>query len=234
MTEPTGITGALGTLNSLFAGLFLLTAFGLIAARQVKDCLQLFVIQSLLLAASAFALAVAHHSWNLLGVAVVNLITKPLVIPWILRRTAPREIYTRREIDQVLNIPTSLLIALALAVLAYFVSGPLLQAVAPGYRGNNLPVGLAVLLLGGLSLAVRREAVPLLLGLLAMENGAFFAGISIAPGLPLLVELAVATDGLVTAFILGVLTRAVQEHIGSTEVGLLTTLKEGPSEAAQP
>jgi hydrogenase-4 component E len=79
---------------------------------------------------------------------------------------------------------------------------------------------------------VRREAVPLLLGLLMMENSAFLAGISMSRNLPLLVELAFATDGLIIVFISGVLIRAVQKHVGTTAVGELASLKEGATERA--
>jgi len=54
-----------------------------------------------------------------------------------------------------------------------------------------------------------------------------FAGIAISRDLPLLVELAIATDGLIIVFIMGVLTRAVHKHVGTTEVGSLANLKEG-------
>ena len=179
-----------------------------------------------MLAASALFLGLQHGSWHLCGVAVVNVIAKPVLIPWLLRRTVHEEVYTRREIDQVLNIPTSLLIALALAILAYFLTIPVQEAVEVQYRGANVPIGFAGLFLGAYTLAVRREALPLLLGLLAMENGAFFAGIAISRELPMLVELAIATDSLIVAFIMGVLTRAVHKQIGTTRVGALATLKE--------
>ena len=216
----------LDNLNALTAGLFLLTAFGMVATRQVRGCLNLFIVQSLLLAASAFLLGFRHHSEHLYGVALVNVISKPLIVPWLLRKTSPAEIYTRREIDQVLNIPSSLLIALALTILAYFLGMPLLKGVGPDFRSPNLPIGIAGLLIGAFTITVRREAVPLLLGLLAMENGAFLTGISISRNLPLLVELAIATDGLIIVFIMGVLTRAVQKHTGTTAVGKLASLKE--------
>ena len=132
-----------------------------------------------------------------------------------------------------MNIPTALLIALALAILAYFLGQPLLDAVAPEFRGPNVPIGIAGLLLGAYTLTVRREAVPLLMGLLAMENGAFFAGIVIARDLPMLVELAIATDGLIIVFIMGVLTRAVEKHVGTTAVGELASLKEASTEPAK-
>jgi len=226
MNDPSTMQSVLQGLNTLCGGLFLLTAFGMVAVRQARACLNLFIAQSLLLAASALLLGLEHRSEHLYGVAIVNFISKPIIVPWLLRRTSPAEIYTRRDIDQALNIPTALLIALALAILSFFLGVPLLNAVGPAFRGPNVPIGIAGLLLGAYSLTVRREAVPLLLGLLAMENGAFFAGISISRDLPMLVELAIATDGLIIVFIMGVLTRAVEKHVGTTAVGGLATLRE--------
>jgi hydrogenase-4 component E len=223
----------LDNLNALCAGFFLLTAFGMVAMRQARGVLNLFIAQSLFLAASACLLGLRHESAHLYGVAIVNAISKPFVVPWLLRKTSPAEIYTRREVDQALNIPTALLIALALTILSYFLALPLLKAVGPEFRGPNVPIGIAGLLLGAFTITVRREAVPLLIGLLAMENGAFLTGIAISRNLPLLVELAIATDGLVIVFIMGVLTRAVQKQIGTTAVGELASLKEGTAEPAR-
>ncbi|MGA9665516.1 MAG: hypothetical protein WBQ69_03585 [Gallionella sp.] len=220
----------LDNMNALAVGVFLLTAFGIVAMRQVRGVLNLFILQSLMLAASAALLGLWHHSGHLYGVALVNLISKPIIVPWLLRKTTPKEIYSRREISQVLNIPTALLIALGLTILAYFLAQPLLNAVAPEFRGANVPIGIAGLLLGAFTLTVRREALPLLIALLVMENGAFLAGISISRNLPLLVELAIATDGLIIVFISGVLIRAVQKHVGTTAVGKLSSLKESGDE----
>lgn len=212
--------------NTLAGGLFLLCAFGIVTMRQVRGCLNLFVAQSVLLAASAFLLGAAFGSWHLAAVGVVNVIAKPIVIPWILRRTLHEEIYARREIDQAVNIPTSLLAALALVIVSYFLTLRVLDALDPGSRLGNVPIGFAVLLLGAFTLAVRREAVPLLIGVLAMENGAFFAGIAMARNLPFIVELAIASDGLILVFVVGVLTRMIHRHVGSTNVGGLAALKE--------
>lgn len=220
----------LDNLNALAVGVFLLTAFGIVAMRQVRGVLNLFILQSLMLAASAALLGLWHHSEHLYGVALVNLISKPIIVPWLLRKTTAEEIYNRREISQVLNIPTALLIALGLTILSYFLAQPLLNAVAPEFRGPNVPIGIAGLLLGAFTLTVRREALPLLIALLVMENGAFLAGISISRNLPLLVELAIATDGLIIVFISGVLIRAVQKHVGTTAVGKLSSLKESADE----
>ena len=225
MTDPTLITW-LQDLNALVGGLFLLATFSLVAMRQVNACLRTFIILSLLLAASAFLLSARYNNWHLGIVGLVDVVTKAIIVPWLLRRGLRDEVYTRREITQVLNIPTSLLIALGLTVLAYLLSMPLLQIGDGKTIGLTLPIGLAGLLIGGLTAAVRREAVPLFLGLLAMENSAFFAGIGVAPEMPLIAEVSIAFDVVILVFIVSVLTHSVQEHIGTTEVGALITLKE--------
>jgi hydrogenase-4 component E len=214
-------------LNDLAAGLFLLSAFGMVATRQTLACLRLFITQSFFFCISALLVGAHPLAWDLIAVGLLNFVTKLLLIPWMLRRTVREEVYARREIVQVLNVPVSLLIAMALTLVAYFVAVPMLHAGGnAGYAKTNLPIGLAALLLGVYTLAVRREAVPQLIGLLAMENGAFFAGIAIVSGISLIAELAIAFDALMLAFVMGVLTRAIHERIGTTEAGALALLKE--------
>jgi hydrogenase-4 component E len=216
----------LSQLNALAAGCFLLTAFVLVATRQVLACLWVFVIQSTFLAASAFVLGFQNASSSLLIVGGITLGFKATLIPWLFFGVLGHELRARREISQVLNIPTSLLISLVLVIFAYFVAAPLLSA-APGTAATiNLPIGLAALLLGAYAITVRREAIPQVIAILSMENGAFFAGISIAPHLPLIAELAAAFDVLLIARVMGVLTVKVHERVGTTTVGEMAALKE--------
>lgn len=228
---PALLKPILPQVNALSGGLFLLTAFAIVATRQALGCLKFFVAQSLLLATSAFVLAWLLGSRELVAVGILTLVTKPLLIPLLLRRAAGAEIYTRREVDQVISIPAALLLALGFAILSYALAQPAIRAVGAGPTvATNLPIGLAGLLMGALTLAVRREAVPQLIAILAMENGAYFAGIAIAPNLPLIVELAIASDILVVTVVMGLLTRTIREHIGTTSVAALQTLKEGDPE----
>jgi hydrogenase-4 component E len=224
--SETGTITWIQSLNGLVGGLFLLVSFGLVAIRQTQGCVRLFTILSVLLGASAFLLSRLYSSWDLVVIGGVDIATKAVVVPWLLRRSLHDEVYTRREITQVLNVPTALLLALGLAIAAYLLSEPLLAVGGGAAIGVNLPIGLAGVLIGGLTASVRREAVPLFLGLLAMENSAFFAGIGVAPEMPLIAEVSIAFDVLILVFTVGLLTRTVHEHIGTTEVGTLTALKE--------
>lgn len=226
MTDLQSSMELLTRLNGLAAGLFLLTAFGMIAMRQVLACLNLFVWQSILLAASALILGFQHGSVHLFVVAAITLCTKSVLIPWLLARVVRQEAYARREISQVLNIPTSLLLGMALVILAYFASSALLISSQDPFVRINLPVGTAGVFLGAYAVVVRREAVPQVIGLLAMENGSFLAGVCIAPDLPIIAELAAAFDVLIIALVMGLLTKRIRERTGMTAVGKLASLKE--------
>ncbi|MGO9405273.1 MAG: hypothetical protein ACLPVW_17570 [Terriglobales bacterium] len=213
-------------LNTLSAGLILISAFAMVATRQVQGVLRFFVAQSALLAASSFLLAYSRSSVHLWALGAITIVAKVLAIPWVLRRLLPAEFYERREIAQVVNIPTSLLLALMLTVVAEFLMGPIVATTHDPVIRVNLPIGLAGILIGAYSLVARREAIPQLIGILAMENGAFFAGVAIAPELPLIAELAVAVDVVLIAVVVGLLTRNIRETVGTTEAAALDELKE--------
>ncbi len=223
---PPEVHPLLQNLNALSGGLFLLCAFGMATVRQIQGCLTLYVSQSVLLAISAFLLSSIYHSWDLFAVGILNLVVKPGLVPWLLRRFMPGEIYNRREIVQALTIPVSLLIALGLVFVAWFLSRPLLVVGDGELAATNLPIGLSALLIGALTIAVRREALPQFLGMLSMENAAFFAGIGIAPTLPFYAELAVAFDVLMLTVVISVLTKTISEELGTTTVGELASLTE--------
>lgn len=212
-------------LNALMGGLFLLSCFAMVATRQILACLKIFVVQSVLLAASACLLGYLYSSWHLLAVAMITVAGKTILIPWLLRKSISQDVYARREVSQVFNIPTSLLMALALAIFAYFLVRPLLPA-ATGPSWINLPIGLSGLFIGAFVIAARKEAIPQVIGILAMENGAFLAGVAIAPTLSLIAELAAAFDALVVTLVFGLLTSRIHKHVGTTMVGDLAALKE--------
>lgn len=219
---------ALASLNGLAAGVFLLSAFGLLATRQMQGCLRFFRLQSLALVASIVLIEIGMQVPDLLVVAFLDFAIKPLLIPWLLRRQVPGEVFQRREIDQVLNVPSSLLIALVLTLVAYFLA-EILPPASGAVDSINVPIGLAGLLLGVFTLAVRREAVPQLIGIFAIENASLLAGVAIAPRLPLVAEMAFPFDMLIVALVIGILTRITHERVGTTEVGALRSLREETS-----
>jgi hydrogenase-4 component E len=216
------------SLNTLSAGLILIAAFAMLGTRQVRGIVRFFVIQSLLLAAASFLLGYGHNSIHLWALGGITIAAKVIAVPWVLKHLLPGDYYARREVTQAVNIPPSLLLALVLAVFSEFLAEPLAAGTQNFVIRVNLPIGLAGILIGAYSLIARREAIPQLIGILAMENGAFFAGIAIAPELPIIAELAIAVDIVLIAVVVGLLTRTIRQEIGTTEAAALRELKEEP------
>jgi hydrogenase-4 component E len=79
-----------------------------------------------------------------------------------------------------------------------------------------LTVMLSMKLIGFLMLAIRREAISQILGLLVLENGIFLGSQILVPGMPLLIELVILFDLLIIVACFGVLVRYLLTHTGTT------------------
>ena len=214
-------------LDGSIAALFVVFGLGVVVTRQMLGTLYLFMLHAAALTASAIVLAIGLGSPHLVWVAVITFTTKVVAVPLVLRWAAGAEIYERREVDQVLTIPMSVLIAAVLALIAWVAADPLVQAV-PGhpFAAINLPTGIMSILFGAFTVAVRREGVAQLMGLLIMESGAFFASISIVSHLSVIAEIAAAVDVPIAALVIGLLIRSIHRVTGITRVGLLAELRE--------
>lgn len=214
-------------INGFIAALFVVFGLGAIVTRQMLGTLYLFMLHAVALTASAVLIGIALHSPHLYWVAVITFSTKVIAVPLVLRWSAGLEVYERREVDQVLTIPQSLLIAGVLALIAWVVMHPLTLAISNRpFAVINLPTGLMAVFFGAMTVAVRREAVAQLMGILIMESGAFFASIAIVHELAIIAEVAAAVDVPVVALVIGLLIRSIHMTSGTTRVGLLAELKE--------
>ena len=213
--------------NGFIAALFVVFSLGIIVQRQMLSTLYLFMLHALTLVSSAVVLSVALGSVHLLWVAAITFVTKVVAVPVVLRYSAGSEIYERREVDQVLTIPISVLIAAVLALVAWTVTQPLVQVIVDRpFAAMNLSAGLIAVFFGAFTVVVRREAVAQLMGILVMESGAFFASISIVNELSIIAEIAAAVDVPIAALVVGLLIRSIHHVTGMTRVGLLAELRE--------
>ncbi|MGH2835851.1 MAG: hypothetical protein ACRDKD_06525 [Solirubrobacteraceae bacterium] len=213
--------------DGFIASLFVVFGLGIIVTRQMLGMLYFFMLHALALTASAVLIGIALHSPHLYWVALITFSTKVVAVPLVLRWSAGEEIYERREVDQVLTIPRSVLLAGVLALIAWITADPLVHAVADRpFAVINLPTGLMAVFFGAMTVAVRREAVAQLMGILIMESGAFFASISIVNELSVIAEIAAAVDVPIAALVIGLLIRSIHRVTGMTRVGLLAELKE--------
>ena len=64
-----------------------------------------------------------------------------------------------------------------------------------------------------------------IMGMITMENGIYFVGLSVTKGFPIIIELGVFFDVLVAVMVLGILTSRLKLSGISTDTSILKKLK---------
>ncbi|HZF23780.1 MAG TPA: formate hydrogenlyase [Burkholderiales bacterium] len=211
-------------LINLLAALMLLLAFGMLAQRRILTLIHLFAMQGAVLTANTFVVAFSSAQTHLYYSAVLTLVLKVIVLPWILHRLIDR-LNIRWDVETLINIPTIMLVGIVLVILSFNLALPISELAGTVNR-STLGIAMAAVLLAMLMMITRRKAVPQVIGFLAMENGLFFAATSATYGMPMIVELGIALDVLVGTFIFGIFFFQIRETFDSLDIHHLEKLKE--------
>lgn len=211
-------------LVNLLAAALLLIAFAMLSQRRVLSLIRLFAWQGVALAASTVIVAYGMNQPHLYISAAMTVVLKVLFLPWFLHRLIDR-LNVRWDVETLINIPTTMLVGIGLAIFAFALAAPISEMASTITRAT-LGIALASVLLSFLMMIVRRKAVPQVIGFLAMENGLFFAATSATYGMPLVVEMGVALDVLVAAFVFGIFFFHIRETFDSLDIRHMEKLKQ--------
>jgi len=211
-------------LINFLAAVLLLLSFAMLAQRRVLSLIDLFAAQGLALTTSTAIVAYATNQPHLYFSAGLTLLLKVILLPWLLYRLI-RKLDVKWDVEQLINIPTTMLVGIVLVVFAFNLAVPISQLASTVTRAT-LGIAMACVMLSFLMMITRRKAIPQVIGFLSMENGLFFAATSATYGMPMVVELGIALDVLVGMLILGVFFFQIREQFDSLDLKHLEKLKE--------
>jgi hydrogenase-4 component E len=209
---------------NLLAAILLLLAFAMLSQRRILSLINLFAAQGFVLFLSTTLVAALTDQKHLYLSAAVTLVLKVILLPWILHRLI-RKLNVKWDVESLINIPTTMLIGIALVILAFNLAAPITQLAGTVTR-STLGIALASMLLSFMMMITRSKAVPQVIGFLSMENGLFFAATAAVYGMPMVVELGVALDVLVAALILGIFIFEIRERFDTLDTRHLEKLRE--------
>ncbi len=198
------------------AALMLLVSFALLAQHRILSVLHWFALQGVLLAATAGIVAWGTDNHELYISAIMTLLLKGALLPWLLWR-AVMQLHVHREIEPLMNSTVTMLMALAVTLFSFHIVQPIEQMSALITR-NSMAIATACMLLGMLMMITRKKAITQVVGFLAVENSLFFAAIGATNGMPLVVEIGVAFDVLIAALIFGLFFFQIRTTFDSLEV----------------
>ncbi|MEW5746515.1 MAG: formate hydrogenlyase [Nitrospirota bacterium] len=209
---------------NFLAAMVLLTAFGMLVQRRIYGLIHLFAWQGLLLAVSTAVVGYMANRRHLYLSSLLTLSLKVILLPYILH-VLIHKLKIRKEIETAVKVPVTMLIGVGLVIFSYHLTAPV-RELSTFVTRSVLAIALATVMIGLLMMITRRHAVTQIIGFLAMENGLFFAATSATYGMPLVVELGVAIDILIAAFIFGIFFFHINTTFDSLDVDQMARLKE--------
>ena len=201
--------------------LYVLTLIYLAIADRFRNHTTILALQGLLLFGIAIARMHEFHPMEMSFIIIETLIFKAMVIPAILLH-----VITKTKINRI-HSSSSQFGALAMSIVALVASCTITYYMAD-QRTDMIFFGVALYaLLSGLILIVMRKRVfAHLVGFLVIENGVFLFSMAIGVELPMLINIAIMLDSLISILILGMVLQRLDNDIHSDATDALTSIKD--------
>ena len=201
--------------------LYVLTLIYLSIADRFRNHTTILALQGLLLFGIAIARLHEFHPVEMSFIIAETLIFKAIIIPAILMR-----VIRLTKINRI-HSSSSQFGALVMSIVALVASCTITYYMAD-QRTDMIFFGVALYaLLSGLILIVMRKRIfAHLIGFLVIENGVFLFSMAIGVELPMLINLAIMLDILISILILGMFLRRMDDEIHTDETDALTSIKD--------
>jgi len=157
------------------------------------------------------------------------LLTKVILTPWFLFRSIPKT--DDRELKPVIGLGPSVVIACLLMLGFFRLTHEQAMLLAPSGMAQlevfrtNLAVASTVFALGLYAVLTRRDAIKTVIGLCLLENAVHLSLVSLAPELPETAVFGVASEVVVTVFLLLYVIGGIRQEFGTTDTFQLRELR---------
>ena len=195
--------------------------------RRLRLSVVAYVAQALLIVALLVSFGSFNHA--LYWWAATALITKAILIPWFLFRYIKKT--QEDEHPPLVGFVPSLVVAAVLMIGFFRLTHSQVDLLAPTALAQeevfrtNLAVASTVFALGLYALLTRRDAIKMVIGLCLLENGVHLSLVSLAPGLSETALFGIASEVVITVFLLLYVIEGVYREFGTTDTFRLRELQ---------
>jgi hydrogenase-4 component E len=203
-------------LNDITKILFVLvmaTAALIITVRTLSSLFNVYSVQSWFIAAVAFVLYLKNGSVVLLLLAILTVLSKAFLVPYVMRRIQ-KSMNMKRDLEfRYLSPIGSILVGTAMIFLVYWSFSKFL----PELSSDDLflfgaVIGVSLTLMGMMVIFTRKRVITKIVGYLTMENGVLLFSLFIAE-LPFIIELLIVIDLVMLIVLATVLAFGIDSSI---------------------
>lgn len=204
-----------------------LTSVAAVEMRKLSHAATAYVFQALLIISLLLSFATLNAAlyWWAGTALVTKAILTPLLLFWAIRRTDPL------ELRPVIGFGPSVVVAIGLMVGFFHLTHRYADLILLGEAARqpvfqtNLAVAATVFALGLFGVLTRRDAIKTVIGLCLLENGVHLSLVSLAPELPETALFGIASEVVITVFLLLYVIVGLRESFGTTDTFKLMELR---------
>lgn len=202
--------------------LFLITLIYFAIANRLMSYVAILMYQGLIICAAALLSLHEMDVVNLASILIETLVVKAILVPYFIRRVILTNHITREAEPSVPNY-VSLMFCTAVIVGAYLVS---LMVDSQFLNKMFLVAAFAGIFCGLFFITTRRKVITHVICYVIVENGAFILSLAIGNEMPVLVNLGVVLDVLVSVFLLVIFINKVGDVTNEGDVTGLNKLHD--------
>lgn len=202
----------------------IITSLAVFGLRNYKASIFTYSVQTSLLVLIFLTLSNEHDAHQLFGWAMVAIITKVILVPFIIFRLV-KKLNVVSEVEPVAGFFVSPIIAMgfslaiAMSIYPIYLKFSLIQEHIP------LIASITIFMMGIFGVILRKSAIKQILAFCMFENGIHLSLAIMAYNSPEIVEIGVLTDAIFAVFIMSVLASRFYKYFGSLDVSKANTLK---------
>ena len=201
--------------------LYVLSLIYLSMADRFRSHTTILALQGILLFGLAMARMHAFHPVEMAFIVVETLVFKAIVIPVILLQVIRKTKINRMTSSstQFGSLVMSIAALIASCTITYYMHNSNADTISFG-------VALYALLSGLILIVMRKRVFAHLVGFLVIENGVFLFSMAIGVELPMLINLAIMLDILISILVLGMFLQRMDNDMNTDESDALTSIKD--------
>ena len=190
-------------------------------ADRFRSHTMILALQGLLLFGIAMARMHAFHPVEMGFIVVETLVFKAIIIPIILMHVIRKTKINRitSSSTQFGSLMMSIVALVASCTITYYMQNS-------GSDTISFGVALYALLSGLILIVMRKRVFAHLVGFLVIENGVFLFSMAIGVELPMLINLAIMLDILISILVLGMFLQRMDNDMNTDESDALTSIKD--------
>ena len=205
--------------------MMIFTSFAAVEARNLRHATLAYLMQALLICGLLAAYSVYNEA--LLYWAATALVTKAIIVPWLLwRSTEGAEQEMKPPISFGVSAVLLIILLAAMYKLTHTHAGLFIniEGGLAELAETNLAVAFTVFGLGLYCMLTRRDAVKTVIGLCLLENGVHLSLVSLAPTIKETALAGIATEVVVTVYLLLYIIGGIRERFTTTDTFRLSEL----------